>query len=126
MAVASTYVAKLLTKFPWIQWFGLLVILYVSCEMLFEGSHEVDVKLLHTNIIPYVIGLVMILHMRLHDKYIIKGDENILKQFLSHHYFEIMSGLIVMVILFVIFGTQIHEYIWTHPAMGLTGIVILL
>jgi Integral membrane protein TerC family len=126
MAVASTYVAKLLTKYSRIQWVGLLVILFVSCEMLLEGSHEIETKILHFNFIPYLIGLVMLLHMWLHDRYILAGDEALLKQFLSHHYFEIMSGLIVLVVMFVIFGTQIHDYIWTHPAMGLTGIVILL
>ena len=34
MAVAATYIAKLLGRFPWITWIGLLVIVYVSLDML--------------------------------------------------------------------------------------------
>ncbi len=41
MAVASHYIAKLLVKYPWITWIGLLVILWVALEMIWKGSHEV-------------------------------------------------------------------------------------
>jgi YjbE family integral membrane protein len=32
MAVAANYIAKLLARFPWITWVGLLIILYVALE----------------------------------------------------------------------------------------------
>jgi YjbE family integral membrane protein len=41
MAVAATYIAKLLARFPWITWVGLLIILYVAVEMMWRGSLEV-------------------------------------------------------------------------------------
>lgn len=41
MAVASAYIAKLLVKYPWITWIGLLIILWVALEMIYKGSHEV-------------------------------------------------------------------------------------
>lgn len=41
MAIAANFIAKLLGRFPWITWFGLLVILYVALEMVWSGSHEV-------------------------------------------------------------------------------------
>jgi YjbE family integral membrane protein len=41
MAVAATYIAKLLARFPWISWVGLLMILYVALEMMWRGSLEV-------------------------------------------------------------------------------------
>jgi len=41
MAVASNYIAKLLTRFPWIMWLGLLIILTVALEMIYEGGAEV-------------------------------------------------------------------------------------
>ncbi len=44
MAVASHYIAKLLVKYPWITWIGLLIILYVSLDMIYDGSHEVACK----------------------------------------------------------------------------------
>jgi YjbE family integral membrane protein len=41
MAVAASYIARLLARFPWIAWVGLLIILYVALDMMWRGSHEV-------------------------------------------------------------------------------------
>lgn len=41
MAVAATYIAKLLGRYPWITWIGLLTILYVAVDMMLRGSLEV-------------------------------------------------------------------------------------
>jgi YjbE family integral membrane protein len=41
MAVAATYIAKLLARFPWITWIGLVIIAYVALEMMWRGSLEV-------------------------------------------------------------------------------------
>ena len=41
MAIAANYIAKLRTRYPWITWIGLLIILYVALEMIWRGSHEV-------------------------------------------------------------------------------------
>ena len=41
MAVASNYIAKLLGRYPWIAWFGLLIILYVALDMIYRDSHAI-------------------------------------------------------------------------------------
>ena len=41
MAVASTYIAKLLARYPWIAWVGLLIILYVAADMIYRDSHRI-------------------------------------------------------------------------------------
>lgn len=41
MAVAANYIAKVLTRYPWVTWIGLLIILYVALEMMWRGSLEV-------------------------------------------------------------------------------------
>ncbi|MBU2580653.1 MAG: TerC family protein [Alphaproteobacteria bacterium] len=41
MAVAAHFIAKLLVKYPWITWIGLLIIFYVALDMIYRGSHEV-------------------------------------------------------------------------------------
>ena len=41
MAVASTYIAKLLSRYHWITWIGLAVVLYVAAEMIWKGTHQV-------------------------------------------------------------------------------------
>ncbi len=37
MAFAATKIMKLLTKYPWISWLGLVVLLYVAGEMMYRG-----------------------------------------------------------------------------------------
>ena len=44
MAVASHYIAKLLVRYPWITWIGLLIILYIALGMIYEGAQEVACK----------------------------------------------------------------------------------
>ncbi len=41
MGVAATLIANLLSKHRWIAWVGLLVILYVALDMIWEGTHQV-------------------------------------------------------------------------------------
>ena len=41
MAVASHFIARLLVRYPWITWIGLLVILYVALDMIYGGSQLV-------------------------------------------------------------------------------------
>ena len=44
MAIASHMIARLLARYPWITWVGLLVILYVALDMIYNGSAEVFCK----------------------------------------------------------------------------------
>jgi len=41
MALASSYIAKLLTRYHWITWVGLAIVLYVALEMIWSGVHQV-------------------------------------------------------------------------------------
>jgi YjbE family integral membrane protein len=41
MAVAATYIASLLARYPWITWIGLAIIVYVAFDMIWRGSHEI-------------------------------------------------------------------------------------
>jgi YjbE family integral membrane protein len=41
MGVAANYVAKLLTRFRWLAWVGLGIVLYVSVTMIYQGSFQV-------------------------------------------------------------------------------------
>jgi YjbE family integral membrane protein len=41
MAVAATFIARLLARYPWITWIGLIIVLYVAIEMMWRGSLEV-------------------------------------------------------------------------------------
>ncbi len=41
MALLSAYIAGLLARYPWISWVGLLIIVYVSLEMIWTGTHQI-------------------------------------------------------------------------------------
>ncbi len=41
MAVASNMIARILDRYHWIAWIGFLIILYVACDMIWAGTHEV-------------------------------------------------------------------------------------
>lgn len=41
MAVAANFIAKLLGRYPWITWIGLIIIVVVAVDMIYDGSHEV-------------------------------------------------------------------------------------
>ena len=40
MGVASSYIAGLLNRFRWIAWVGLLVIVFVAINMIFDGADD--------------------------------------------------------------------------------------
>jgi len=42
MAFAATLIMKLLAKYPWISWLGLIVLLYVASEMMFRGVFDMS------------------------------------------------------------------------------------
>ena len=42
MAFAATLIMKLLTKYPWISWLGLIVLVYVAVEMFYRGFVDIN------------------------------------------------------------------------------------
>ena len=41
MAAAATVIARLLERFRWLAWMGLLMVLFVACKLIWEGGAEV-------------------------------------------------------------------------------------
>ena len=41
MGVAASYVARLLDRYKWLSWVGLLIVLFVALELIYKGSAEV-------------------------------------------------------------------------------------
>lgn len=42
MGLAATFIARLLDRYRWLAWLGLLVILYVAGRMIWDGGWEVE------------------------------------------------------------------------------------
>ena len=47
MGIAATYIAKLLHRFAWIGYIGLVVVLYVALHMIWDGGRQVIVRTGH-------------------------------------------------------------------------------
>jgi len=45
MAVAATLIARLLERHRWIAWIGLLIVLFVAVKLMWEGGHDVLLRL---------------------------------------------------------------------------------
>jgi len=39
--LAANLVAKLLERYRWIAWVGLLIVLYIALKLVWEGGHDV-------------------------------------------------------------------------------------
>jgi YjbE family integral membrane protein len=48
MGVAATIIARLLDRYRWLAWVGLIVIAYVALKMVWEGGWEIEHALLYT------------------------------------------------------------------------------
>jgi YjbE family integral membrane protein len=42
MAIAATFIARLLARYHWITWIGLAIILFVAVDMIWRGSAELQ------------------------------------------------------------------------------------
>jgi predicted tellurium resistance membrane protein TerC len=42
MGVGATFIARLLERHHWLAWVGLLIILYVAGQMVWDGLYEVS------------------------------------------------------------------------------------
>ena len=47
MGTAAGFVAKLIQRYHWIAWIGLLLILYVALKMIWEGWHQVTPQVMY-------------------------------------------------------------------------------
>lgn len=45
MGVAASYIAKLLEKYKWIAWIGLIIVLFVAFKMIWDGGWDVAEKM---------------------------------------------------------------------------------
>ncbi len=118
MVVASGYIAKLLEKYPSIQWVGLFIILFTALDMLekwFGKALPVDMiygvpeSSIFTVILIFIIGWFAILQ----SKYL-KTDHSVFAEWAAHNGKTLMVTIFMLLILIVNFGTKITEFMDGH------------
>lgn len=125
MAFASNLIAKYLDTYPQIQWVGLFVILFVAVEMILSGATELDAKLFHFNILPFILFVLGGLFVVLHTKYIRPADEKKLAAYLENHTLSILSGGILVLFGVLFFGDVITLYVRSHLPVFYSVLFIL-
>ena len=125
MAFASNLIAKYLDTYPQIQWVGLFVILFVAVEMILSGTAELDTKLFHYNILPFILFVLGGLFVVLHSKYIRPADEKKLALYLQNHTLSILSIGIALLFSVLFFGDAIANFVRSHVPVFYSILFIL-
>ena len=118
MVVASSYIAKLLEKYPSIQWVGLFIILFTALDMLekwfgkalpADTIYGIPESSIFTIMLIFIIGWFAILQ----SKYL-KTDHSVFANWASKNGKALMVTIFILLILIVNFGTKITEFMSTH------------
>jgi YjbE family integral membrane protein len=117
MAIASNYIASKLEKYPQVQWAGLLVILFVAIEMMLSGTHELEEKVFHVNLLPFVMFMLALGGFALHVRYVKPAAEERMSAWFAGNWRVLVMANMAVVLLLVFFGGLIHAFFATHPAL---------
>ena len=117
MAIASNYIASKLDRYPQIQWAGLLVILFVAIEMMLSGTDELEDKLLHANVLPFVMCTLAAAGFVLHARYIKPATEERLAAWFAGNWRGLTLTNVALVLALIFFGDAIHAFFSHHPAL---------
>ena len=118
MALASSLVAGYLDRFPWLQWAGLLAILFVAADMLLSGSARLSERLGGFNVLPAVTIVAAVVFSILHTRTIHTATEEKLKAWMASHYRSALALAVLALVLWGVFGGPLNRWLLSHrPAL---------
>lgn len=126
MAVASSFIASRLERYPQIQWAGLIVILFVAIEMLLTGVHDIENRVLHVNLLPFLMFLLAIAGFALHRRYITPARQERVSAWFATNWPRVVIANLMILLALVFFGGLIHNWLAAHPAAMIAVCTILL
>jgi len=118
MVVASGYIAKLLERYPSIQWVGLFIILFTALDMLEKGFgkalpvdmvYGIPESSIFTVLLIVIIGGFAVLQ----SKYL-KTDHSVFADWAGKNGKSIMVTIFLLLILIVNFGGKITDFMASH------------
>jgi len=117
MAIASNFIASKLEKYPQVQWAGLLVILFVAIEMMLSGTHELEEKVFHINVLPFVVFVLMMVGFVLHYRYIKPAAEEQLTAWCARNWRSLVISNLAFLMALIFFGGVIQSFLVSHRAI---------
>lgn len=116
MAFASSFIASRLEKYPQIQWAGLIVILFVAIEMTLSGMHDLESRVLHVNLLPFLMFVLAMAVFALHRRYITPARQEIVGAWFARNWPRVVVGNLLLLLALLYFGRPIHEFLAGHTA----------
>jgi YjbE family integral membrane protein len=117
MVVASGYIAKLLDRYPSIQWVWLFVILFTALEMMEKWFSKAVPDMIggipETSIFTGILFVVVGGFAILQAKYL-KADHSLFAEWSKAHGRTLMVTIFLLLILIVNFGGKITEFMNSH------------
>jgi YjbE family integral membrane protein len=117
MVVASGWIAKMLEKYPSIQWLGLFIILFTALDMLEKGFTKVVEPTVfgvpESSIFTLLLILVVGWFAILQTKYL-KPDHSVFADWAKEHGKILMVTIFMLLILVTQFGGQVSTFMSTH------------
>lgn len=123
MVVASSYIAKLLDRYPSIQWVGLFVILFTALDMLekwfskanmmITGGGDEILWIPESSVFTFLLIIVVSGFAILQTKYL-KATHSEFAEWARDHGRTLMVTIFLLLILVVNFGGRITEFMATH------------
>lgn len=117
MAFASNAIAKMLDKYPQIQWLGLIVILFVATEMILAGSVDVEKNILHINLFPFIAFLIGGIFLILQQKYLKPINKERMRLWVTERLPLVLIFGLIFIVLSVHFGDIITGYLKEHSVL---------
>lgn len=131
MALASNYIANKLEKYPQIQWIWLLVILYVSLEMIMDWWRDVANEFIPWKIdmvkslMPVFIFLIWVFGFVLHDKYIKPIEKSNIQDFIGKNYVWVIVVNLLLIFFMWYWWDIIKDFLFSHVAILYTFTFIM-
>ncbi|MEI7511399.1 MAG: TerC family protein [Candidatus Peregrinibacteria bacterium] len=116
MVVASSFIAKLLEKYPSIQWAGLFIILFTALDMLEKGMSVAPIAvedLLSGHIFLFLLFVVVALFGVLQAKYL-KADHSVFAEWTKKNGRILMITNFILLLILTTAGGTISEFISSH------------
>ncbi len=126
MAIASNLVAKFLDRCPWLQWAGLLAILFVAAEMMLNGSASLSERLGGLRVLPAVTILSAIIFSVLHSRSIRPPNEAKVKAWLHLHRVLLLIILGVLITALAILNHTAWAWLLHHEPVVFVLVTLLL
>lgn len=116
MVVASWYIAKLLEKYPSIQWAWLFIILFTALEMLEKWiwfAHIWEWILPSNYIFNFILILVILVFSVLQAKFL-KANHSTFTEWVANNWRILMITIFILFISIAMFWNKVYTFLQSH------------